>query len=278
METEDARAHVGRTITLVIPPHLAGERLDRALARLLPSLSRSYVKKLVKDGYCLVNGAIARPTRSTAAGDVVVLSLLRPAELPCQPVPGPLDVRYEDEHVLVVAKPAGQVCHPAKGHHRDTLLNAVVAHLLPEIERGWSRPHLVNRLDRFTSGLVLIAKTPLAHRALQKQIERRQVRRRYLALVWGKLELSQGIVNRPLAEVRRQERSRTVVSGDGRPARTRFVRGRRFALAPGQAPAGAPAWVTVVHAELDTGRMHQVRVHFADLGHPVLGDDMYGPW
>lgn len=268
--------HAGRTLTLTVPASLGGERLDRTLAQMIPSLSRSYVKKLVKDGYCRVNGSRASPRDPVEAGDVIMLSLTEPITLPCRPVPGSLDVRYEDGHVLVVAKGAGIVSHPSKGHHSDSLLNVVVSHLLPEIERGWSRPHLVSRLDQYTSGLVLIAKTPRAQRGLQRQMDARGVQRRYFALVWGRPEPPRGVFEEPVGE-RPGSGGAMMVTGAGRPARTEYVVTRTFLLPPDRVPGGCPAMVSAVRARLGTGRTHQVRVHFAHAGHAVLGDDTYGP-
>ncbi len=253
-----------------------GERLDKTIARLVPAVSRSYLKKLVKDGYCTVNGERAEPRDNVRAGDTIRITLTHPIELPCRPVPGPLDVRYEDEHVLVVDKPAGVVCHPAKGHHWDTLLNWVVAHLLPEIQRGWARPHILGRLDKYTSGLVLISKTPQAHRKLQRQMDSRQVQRRYFALVWGAVKPRQGIIDQPIGEMPGRP-GVMEVRDDGREAVTEYRVTRVFRLPAGSAGPGCPDAVSAVHARLRTGRTHQVRVHFAAIGHPVLGDDMYGP-
>ncbi|MCX7598168.1 MAG: RluA family pseudouridine synthase, partial [Armatimonadetes bacterium] len=164
----------GRRLTFFVPDDLDGERLDRALARLLPALSRSYLKKLAKDGLCWINGQQAAPDRHVARGDQVVLLLDHPVVPPCHAEPVPVRVVHEDAHTLVVFKPAGMVTHPAKGHAGGTLLNAVVGHLDDEIARGWARPHILTRLDKDTSGVVLIAKTPQAQRALQKALETRR--------------------------------------------------------------------------------------------------------
>ncbi|MGD9519762.1 MAG: RluA family pseudouridine synthase [Armatimonadota bacterium] len=264
----------GRTIRLAIPSSLAQERLDRVLARMIPALSRSYLKKLAKEGHCFINGVRANPRDVVDVGDVVALSLTEDIEPPCRPTEGALDVRFEDEHVLVVAKPTDLVSHPAKGHHCDTLLNRIVAYLMTEIERGWSRPHLLSRLDRYTSGLILVAKTPRAQRILQRQMDRRLVRREYLALVWGRAP-RRGVVDEPIGE-KRGDDARMIVTEDGRPARTEFVTTRVFRLRPDQAPDGRQAAVSAMRARLSTGRTHQVRVHLASAGHTVLGDDLYG--
>ncbi len=263
--TATPRVSPGRVIQLSVPSELDGERLDRALSRMVPALSRSYLKKLAKDGFCVLNDRTAEPADVVRAGDRVVIHLTEAIEPPCHREDGPLDVRYEDEHVLVVNKPVGMVCHPAKGHHVGTLLNVVVGHLWDEIQRGWSRPHLANRLDMKTSGLVLVGKTPLAHRVLQRQMDRRQVKRTYVALVWGDPG-PRGVFDVAVSTV--------VPTGapSSRPltksAVTEFTRLRLFRLGDGRAAA-------YVLVRLGTGRTHQIRVHFAEAGHPILGEDLY---
>lgn len=243
---------------------------------MMPAVSRSYLKKLIKDGFCTLNGAPAKPSDFVRRGDTFTVVFDLPARLPCHAEDGPLDVRFEDGHTLVVNKPAGIVCHPAKGHHCGTLLNFVVGHLGDEIERGWSRPHIITRLDKNTSGLVLIAKTPLAHRAMQKALDARAIARRYFALVWGTLG-RKGILESSLAPDRSDGGLRMVVGDAGKTAVTEFSRRRVFALPRADVAEGCPPSISLAHVRLHTGRTHQIRVQMADLGHPVLGDDLYGP-
>ena len=261
------RLGTGRAVRLCVPRELNGERLDRALAQMIPAVSRSYLKKLAKDGFCLRNGRPVSPSDTVHSGDVIVVHLTKPIEPPCHREDGPLDIRYEDDHVLVVNKPVGMVCHPAKGHHVCTLLNFVVGHLWEEIQRGWARPHLANRLDKKTSGLVLVGKTPLAHRALQRQMDRRQIGRTYLALVLGnpgRAGIFDGHVSTVVPTGSQSSRPLT------KSARTTFRTARVFVVEP-DCPIAA------VHVRLGTGRTHQIRVHFAEAGHPVLGEDTYAP-
>jgi 23S rRNA pseudouridine1911/1915/1917 synthase len=271
----EASVHPGRKLTLSVPASLHGQRLDRALAQMMPSVSRSYLKKLAKDGCCWVNNAVAKPGDTVHTGDVVTLALTEEISPPCRPVPGPLDVRYEDDAVLVVLKPTGLVSHPAKGHVCDTLLNRVVAYLLEEIERGWSRPHLISRLDKQTSGLILVAKTPRAYRSLQRQMDRRSIQRRYLAVVWGEMDKPTGRFEGAIGR-ERNGGPRMIVTENGKSACTHYRVRRTFRVRAEKLPKTWPAAVSVVSVRLATGRTHQVRVHFANAGHPVLGDDLYG--
>jgi 23S rRNA pseudouridine1911/1915/1917 synthase len=259
-----------------VPSTFHGERLCLVASRMMPAVSRSYLKKLIKDGRCTLNGAPAAPSDKVRGGDIFSAIFDLPPRLPCHAEPGALDLRHEDEHTLVVNKPPGVVCHPAKGHYTATLLNFVVAHLEDEIQRGWSRPHIITRLDKNTSGLVLVAKTPLAHRALQKSLDAREITRRYLALVWGHLEKSRGVLTSSLS-LDHADGLHMVAGDAGKPAVTEYLRRRVFALSPMAVAAGCPPSVSLAHLRLHTGRTHQIRVQMADLGHPVLGDDLYGP-
>jgi 23S rRNA pseudouridine1911/1915/1917 synthase len=268
------REEKGHSIQLAVPAWVGAERLGRALARMFPALSRSYLKKLAKEGHCWVNGQPCGPETVVDSGDLICLRLPAAPTAPCHPEPGPLDVRYEDAHLLVVVKPPGMVSHPATGHHTGTLLNRIVHHLWEEIQRGWSRPHLVGRLDRWAAGLVLVAKTPAARRGLQHALEQRRVGRRYLALVWGAVCPVCGSFASPLPTVESYRQPQG--PRKHRPARTEYRRRRLLRLPPRVVAPGAPAAVSVVEVRLHTGRTHQIRMHFAHAGHPVLGDDLYG--
>jgi len=239
----------------------ATERLDRFLADQL-SLSRTQAARLIAGGAVLVNGEPARASRTLARGDLLRVTFT-PAEPPrhLTPHPLPLTVVYEDAALLVLEKPAGLVVHPAPGHWDDTLLNALVARGTP-LSTGAGRPGIVHRLDKDTSGLLVVAKTDTAHRVLGRELAARRVERLYAALVWGHLEEPLEI-EAPIAR-HRVDRKRMVVAAEGRPARTRVEEVARFDVC------------ALVRVKLFTGRTHQVRVHLAHVGHPVLGDPVYG--
>jgi 23S rRNA pseudouridine1911/1915/1917 synthase len=243
------------------------ERLDRYLAQRFPDLSRSLVQKLIREGAVLVNGAPAKGSYHPRAGDVLLVRLPEqaPATLPL-PEELPLRILYEDEHLLVVDKPAGMVVHPAPGHPQGTLVNALLAHR-PDILRADldpQRPGIVHRLDRDTSGLLLVAATREAQEALQKAFATRKVAKTYLALVQGHLVPERGAIEAPIGRDPCHRQRMAVVPQGGRYARTEY---RVRLYLPG---------CTLVEAKLLTGRPHQLRVHFSAIGHPVVGDRVYG--
>jgi 23S rRNA pseudouridine1911/1915/1917 synthase len=237
------------------------ERLDRFLADQL-ALSRTQAARLIAGKNALVNGAVARASRLLARADLVEIALeAEQARRPLTPHVLPLTVCYEDDALLVLEKPAGLVVHPAPGHWDDTLLNALVARGTP-LSTAAGRPGIVHRLDKDTSGLLVVAKTDEAHRALGRALAARRVERLYAALVWGHLDGPLDI-EAPIAR-HRVDRKRMTVAPQGRPARTHVDEVARFDVC------------ALVRVKLFTGRTHQVRVHLAHVGHPVLGDPVYG--
>jgi 23S rRNA pseudouridine1911/1915/1917 synthase len=249
----------------------AGERLDRALTRRLPEMSRAAVQRLIEEGHIRVNEAEARPGLKLRTGDRVSVAVPPPRARELKPEAIPLDVLYEDEHLLVLNKPKGLVVHPAPGNLDGTLVNAVLAHAgedLPVIG-GEERPGIVHRLDRDTSGVMVVAKTDAALQSLQRQIAERSARRRYLALVRGSPRFERAEVDAPIGRHPTQRQKMAVIPPGSRhasrPARTYLTVLERF---PG---------FTLLRADLETGRTHQIRVHCAYIGHPVVGDPLYGP-
>ncbi|HEU4760366.1 MAG TPA: RluA family pseudouridine synthase [Dehalococcoidia bacterium] len=243
----------------------AGERLDAFLARRCSELSRSHARRLIDDGLVSVEGTPGKPALRLSQGDRVRASL-PPAKTvgPPQPEPIPVTVIYQDNDVLVVDKPAGLTVHPAPGHPSGTLVNALLA-LVPEL-RGVAdtlRPGIVHRLDRDTSGLLVVAKNERAHRSLTRQLKGREVHKTYLALVHGAPRPSEGVIEAPIGRHPRNRKKMAIVPG-GREAETRY---RTRAVLDGYA---------LLEIEPITGRTHQIRVHLAALGHPVVGDATYG--
>ena len=246
-------------------------RLDKFLAEQVPELSRSEIQRLIASGQVTVDGEPAKPSHKVRMGEEVVV--LVPAEESTEVLPEaiPLEIVYEDQVLLVVDKPAGMVVHPAPGHSGGTLVNALLAHC-PELASGEDdRPGIVHRLDRDTSGLILVAKNEKARRALQRQFKERQVHKAYLALLDGHLYPAWGRIE---AAVGRDpnHRQRMSVQTGGREAITEYHVLEQFAHPVGPAAGD----YTLVEAEPLTGRTHQIRVHVASIGHPVVGDGIYG--
>jgi 23S rRNA pseudouridine1911/1915/1917 synthase len=241
-----------------------GARLDVFLSARLPALSRSRLHNLIAAGAVRVGGETRKPASRVHRGQEVTVEIpvVPPAEVIAEPIS--LDVRYEDRDLLVVNKPAGLPVHPGPGHAGGTLVNALLARV-PGLAGvgGALRPGIVHRLDKDTSGLLVVAKTEAALRALQAAIKAREVRREYLALVHGRVAVAEGTIEAPIARHPRHRRRMAVVAR-GREAVTRYRVRDRFGAA------------TLVEASLQTGRTHQIRVHFAHLGHPVVGDPVYG--
>jgi 23S rRNA pseudouridine1911/1915/1917 synthase len=243
-----------------------GARLDRWLARALPELSRARVQALIEGGRVRVDGRLRKAAHRLRAGEEVEVEIPPPPPEELAPEPIPLRIVFEDEHVLVVDKPAGMVTHPGAGQATGTLAAAALAHA-PGMAGvgGPRRPGIVHRLDKGTSGLIVLAKTRQAYDSLVSQLARRKVARRYLCLVHGRPGRGSGVIETPIARDPRS-RIRMAVAGPGRGRRavTRFHVLERF--------AGA----ALVECRLETGRTHQIRVHMASLGHPILGDRTYG--
>lgn len=250
---------------LVVPASLAGERVDRAVA-LLTGWSRSEVQTLINGGAVLVAGEPAAKSRRLEAGETVELLSEPAATSVPAPEPMPLDVRHVDDAIFVIAKPAGLVVHPGAGHADGTLVNGLVA-LDPAIAAVGdpSRPGIVHRLDRDTSGLLVVARTDAAFEGLVTAMAEREVERRYFALVRGVPDAARGVVDAPIGRSTRR-RTRMAVRSTGRPARTTYEVHRAW-TDPG---------VALLECALETGRTHQIRVHLAAIGHPVVGDSAYG--
>lgn len=247
----------------VLPEH-EGARLDRWLADCQSDLSRSYIQTLIAQHQVRVNGREVRGSYKVVAGDAVALVVPPPEPLSIHPEDIPLDVFFEDEHLLVVCKPVGMAVHPAGKLRSGTLVNALLFHCeqLSGIH-GMLRPGIVHRLDKDTSGLMVVAKSDAAHRGLAEQLEARAVVRRYAALVWGCLDADEGRIEAPI-DRHGADRMRMAVREDGRFAATRWAAVRRY------------DFLTRLLLRLETGRTHQIRVHLSHIHHPVFGDPVYG--
>jgi 23S rRNA pseudouridine1911/1915/1917 synthase len=246
---------------------LSGVRIDRWLAAYLPTLSRTHIQRLIQQGLVTVQGRIVKANYPVHEGESIVVML--PEDVPTpSTVEGediPLDIRYEDAFLLVVNKPAGMVVHPAPGNLRGTLVHALLHHCqdLSGIG-GVLRPGIVHRLDKDTSGLLVVAKDDFTHRQLMRQWKERTIKREYLALVSGRVKAEEGVIDRPIGRHPHERKKMSVISRSGRSAITAYRVKERF------------THFTLLQVRLHTGRTHQIRVHMASIHHPVVGDPVYG--
>lgn len=242
----------------------AGNRLDKSLAD-LTELSRSQANEAIKAGTVLVNGKLAKAKYVVKEGDVITYVLPEEEVLEYKAEDIPLDIIYEDADVAVVNKPQGIVVHPSAGHTSGTLVNALMYHVkdLSSIN-GVVRPGIVHRIDKDTSGLLMIAKNDKAHNALAAELKDKKSLRKYVAIVHGNLPNDRGVIEAPIGRSDK-DRKKQAVTAKGKPAVTRFTVLERFGN------------YTLVELQLETGRTHQIRVHMAYIGHPVAGDPLYGP-
>lgn len=249
-----------------IPAEQSKERIDKFISESLgEDVSRSQVQQWIKDGAVSVNGQSVKPNHKLAADDLVKLIVPEPTDLDIVAENIPLDVVYEDGDVIVVNKPRGMVVHPAVGHHSGTLVNALMYHCrdLSGIN-GVMRPGIVHRIDKDTSGLLMAAKNDLAHNSLAEQLKEHSVTRKYIALVHGNIDHDHGTIDAPIGRDPHDRKMYTVKDKNSKHAVTHFLVIERLGD------------YTVVELKLETGRTHQIRVHMKFIGHPLVGDPMYG--
>ncbi len=256
---------------ITVPDEAEGTRLDRFLVSVLPEQSRSQIQRLIKDGHVRVGGREAKPNQPVKAGQEIGVDIPAPVEPAPQAEALPLHILYQDRDVIVVDKPAGMVVHPAAGHSSGTLVNALLHHVddLSGIG-GEKRPGIVHRLDRGTSGVMVVAKHDAAHEELSRQFREREVEKQYVALVWGEVMAGRRID----ALIGRDPSNRKKMAA-GTPASNR-VRRSREAVTRVVAAEPFGRVLTLTQLAIHTGRTHQIRVHLSAIGHPVVGDPLYG--
>ncbi len=249
-------------------------RIDRFLSERNPDLSRQFLQKLIEQGAVTVNHKIIKASRKIAAGDCIELQIPELKELDLVPLEMPLEVLFEDQDILVLVKAAGMVVHPADHgkYHQNSLVNGLLFHTDRELGGigGVKRPGIVHRLDKDTSGLMVIAKNDLAQRGLMQQFKDRSVNKKYWALVCGSLKQKQGMIDLPIGRDLRNRKRMAINSINGRDARTEFVVNNQWSLGKGL------GYVSLIDIKLLTGRTHQIRVHFKAINHPLVGDETYG--
>lgn len=242
-------------------------RIDRFLGSRLEQVSRSYLQKLVKDGAVLVNGKPVKSSYKVENGDRIRLEIPDAVEPEIEAEPMALDILYEDSDIILINKPKGMVVHPAAGHYSGTLVNGLMAHCKNELSgiNGVMRPGIVHRIDMDTTGVLVVCKNDKAHNAIAEQLKVHSITRKYYAIVHGVLKADTGTVNAPIGRHPVDRKKMSINEKNGKEAVTHYrvlQRFRRF---------------TFVECQLETGRTHQIRVHMASIGHPLLGDQVYGP-
>jgi 23S rRNA pseudouridine1911/1915/1917 synthase len=250
---------------LVVESGMQGTRIDRLLAERFPDITRSRFQKLLRDGQVTARGRKVRSAYRVLLGDDICIRLPEPEPLDLTPEDIPLRIVHEDDAVLVVDKPAGLVVHPAAGNARGTLVHALLFHR-PGLAAGSAeaRPGIVHRLDKDTTGLMVVAKTERAHVRLSEALRRRQVHREYVALVWGAMRHDSGTIEAPIGRSPQDRKRMAVNVPNGKPATTHWRVRERL------------DFTSLLDVELGTGRTHQIRVHLSSIGHPVFGDPTYG--
>lgn len=253
-------------IVMEITPEMEGERIDKCISNYLESLSRSYIQKIIKDGKAYVNDAVVKANYKVKVDDKVQFEIPDCEEPDIPPQDIPLDILYEDKDILIVNKPKDMVVHPAPGHYEGTLVNAIMFHCKDELSgiNGVLRPGIVHRIDKDTTGSIIICKNDEAHRKIAQQLKEHSITRKYRAIVYGRILEEEGTVNAPIGRHPTDRKKMAINEKNGKPAVTHYKVLERFDK------------YTYIECQLETGRTHQIRVHMTSIGHPLLGDEVYG--
>ena len=258
---------IDEPVTIVVSSEDSGQRIDKIIASAVPSLSRSFVQSLLLSSSVFVNGKAVAKNFKPTEGNTIQFIVPAPRELEAVPQDIPLDIRYEDDDLLVVNKPRGMVVHPAAGNPDGTLVNALLFHCSEGLSRinGVIRPGIVHRIDKDTSGLLLVAKNDFAHISLAEQIKEHSLDREYCAVVYGRLKEKTGVIDAPIGRSTKNRKMMCVTDHYSRSAVTHYE------------VLDETSDFSFVKLKLETGRTHQIRVHMSYIGHPVAGDPVYGP-
>ena len=251
----------------LVPEEAAGTRIDKFLADACPDLSRSFLQKLLKESSVTADGKAVKSSFKVNGGETIAFEVPKPQEAAIEAENIPLDILYEDSDVILVNKPKGMVVHPAAGHYTGTLVNALMYHCKDQLSgiNGVMRPGIVHRIDMNTTGVLVVCKNDFAHNSLAEQLKVHSITRVYSAIVFGNLREDEGTVHAPIGRHPTDRKKMSIHSKQGRDAITHYRVLERF---------GA---YTFIECRLETGRTHQIRVHMASIGHPLLGDEVYGP-
>lgn len=243
-------------------------RLDKVLSEYFNGYSRSFIKKLFDEDMIHVNSRSVKPSYKVKDGDMIDISVPDPVSIDIEPEDIPLNIIYEDDDVILVNKPKGMVVHPAPGHYRGTLVNGLMYHFAGSLSgiNGEFRPGIVHRIDMDTTGVLVVCKNDNAHRLLSEQLHEHSITRKYYAIVNGNIAQDEGTVDAPIGRSPKDRKKMAINTRNGRRAVTHYRVLERF-----------EGRYTYIECQLETGRTHQIRVHMASIGHPILGDEVYGP-
>lgn len=251
----------------IVPEKSSGLRIDKFLTESCPDYTRSFLQKLLKSELVEVNGKPVKSSYKTTAGDTVTFEVPEAVEAEITAQEMPLDILYEDEDVILINKPKGMVVHPAAGHYEGTLVNGLMHHCREQLSgiNGVMRPGIVHRIDMDTTGVLIVCKNDLAHNSIAEQLKVHSITRKYYAVVFGSLKDDEGTIHAPIGRHPNDRKKMSINSKNGKDAVTHYKVLERF------------HGYTLVECRLETGRTHQIRVHMASIGHPLLGDQVYGP-
>ncbi|MBE5875269.1 MAG: RluA family pseudouridine synthase [Lachnospiraceae bacterium] len=252
-------------IVFEITPEMEDERIDKCISTFIDSLSRSYIQKIIKDGNVYVNDKAVKANYKVKMEDYVRFILPDSVEPDIPPQDIPLDIIYEDKDILIVNKPKNMVVHPAPGHYEGTLVNAVMFHCKDDLSgiNGVMRPGIVHRIDKDTTGSLIICKNDEAHNSIAEQLKIHSITRKYRAIVFGNIKNDEGIINAPIGRHPNDRKKMAINERNGKPAITHYKVLERFDK------------YTYIECQLETGRTHQIRVHMSSIGHPLIGDTVY---